>query len=147
MENSWFPVMEVWAQQQLRSAVASKGFHCWWQRHLVWVTRTTGMAGLSVTMASHWETLCPSISPLLIWKSACVVHEQQAQGHTQGKGHCRVLIPFSEKEPSFWNRSHPRNADSQNMHTVLFKVQEGRRQISCIFFFLFFQSSGVRVQC
>lgn len=24
--------------------------------------------------------------------------EQQAQGHIQGEGHCRVLIPFSEKE-------------------------------------------------
>lgn len=53
MESSWFTVTDVWSQQQLRPAVASKGFHFWGQRHLVWVTRNTRMAGLYVPKTSH----------------------------------------------------------------------------------------------
>lgn len=97
MESSWFPVMDISAQQQLRSAVAGKGFHFWWKRCLVWLSRTTGMAGLCHFDQSLGNSL-PKQLPLLIWKSACVVQEQQAQGHIQGKGHCRALIPFPEKE-------------------------------------------------
>lgn len=45
------------------------------------------------------EKLFTQAAPYFWSGNLPVVQEQQAQGFIQGKGHCRVLIPFSKKEP------------------------------------------------
>lgn len=74
MERIWFTVTEVWFQQQVWSAAASKVFHLLKHSQLVWMTRSTRMAGLHITNTVTKKPLSPS--RYLIWSSAYVVQEQ-----------------------------------------------------------------------
>lgn len=74
MERIWFTVTEVWFQQQVWSAAASKVFRLLKHSQLVWMTRSTRMAGLHITNTVTKKPLSPS--RYLIWSSAYVVQEQ-----------------------------------------------------------------------
>lgn len=115
---------------------------CSRQRIPLLVKRVPGLSdknhrnGRNVCHLDQSKTLCPSSSQLLVWKSAYVVQEQQAQGHIQG--HCRILIPFSEKEPFL------------EMLTARTWIQcfSMYKETNFLYSFpLFFQRSGVRAQC
>lgn len=126
MESSWFPVMEVRAQLQLRSAVAGKGFHFWlkelwleWQESQEW---------------QEYVSLWPVRNSLPKQLPTAGLEICLCSTGTAGTGSHPGEGALQGPDSLFSKGTIPRNADSQNMNAVLFNVQEGRRQISCILF-------------